>query len=68
LRQVEMERWGAPAGEDFGRYRFGALLSEERLLDGYLVPTEVVAGWHIGTRRWGDGIFLRYRVVACGFH
>jgi hypothetical protein len=32
------------------------------------VPTEVVAGWHIGTERWAEGIFLRYRVVRCSFH
>jgi hypothetical protein len=68
LRQVEMERWGTPPGEPYGRYPFGALLSEERRFDSYLVPTEVVAGWHIGTKRWDEGIFLRYRVVRCSFH
>lgn len=68
LRQVEMDRWGAPPGFAFDRYRFGALLTEERPFDGYLVPTEVVAGWHIGTARWDDGVFLRYRLVRCSFH
>lgn len=68
LRQVEMERWGAPTGDSFGHHRFGALLTEERSFDGYLVPTEVVVGWHIGTERWDEGTFLRYRVVACTFH
>jgi hypothetical protein len=68
LRQVEMDRWGTPPGGAYGCYRFGALLGEERRFDGYLVPTEVVAGWHIGTERWAEGIFLRYRVVRCSFH
>jgi hypothetical protein len=68
LRQVEMDRWGAPPGFAFDRYRFGALLGEERPFDGYLVPTEVVAGWHIGTGRWDEGAFLRYRLVRCSFH
>lgn len=68
LRQVEVDRWGTPPGQGFDRYRFGALLSEERAFDGYLVPTEVVVGWHIGTGRWEDGVFLRYRVVRCSFH
>ena len=45
-----------------------ALLGEERRFDSYLVPTEVVGGWHIGTGDWGEGIFMRYRVVRCSFH
>ncbi len=68
LREVEMDRWGTPPGSPYGRHRFGAVLSEERRFDGYLVPTEVVAGWHIGTRRWDEGTFLRYRLVRCSFH
>ena len=68
LRQVEMDRWGAPPGTSYGRHRFGAILGEERRFDGYLVPTEVVAGWHIGTERWDEGTFLRFRVVRCSFH
>lgn len=68
LRQVELDRWGAPPGFAFDRYRFGALLSEERPFGGYLVPTEVVGGWHIGTGRWDEGVFLRYRLVRCSFH
>ena len=68
LRQVVLDRWGAPQGSPFGRYPFGAQLSDERRVDGYLVPTEVVAGWHIGTRRWDEGIFLRYHVTRCSFH
>jgi hypothetical protein len=68
LREVEMERWGTPPGSPYGRHRFGALLGEERRFDSYLVPTEVVVGWHIGTRRWDEGTFLRYRLVRCSFH
>lgn len=68
LREIEMERWGTPPGASHGRHRFGALLGEERRFDSYLVPTEVVAGWHIGTDRWNEGTFLRYRVVRCSFH
>jgi hypothetical protein len=68
LRQVETDRWGTPPGEEFGLHRFGALLGEERRFDGYLVPTEVVVGWHIGTDRWDEGVFLRFRVVRCSFH
>lgn len=68
LRRVDLERWGAPPGESFGRYRYGALLDEERRFDSYLVPTEVVAGWHIGTAGWDAGSSLRFRVVRCSFH
>lgn len=68
LREVEMERWGAPPGSPFDRYRFGAVLGEERRYDGYLVPTEVVGGWFFGTDRWPEGVFLRARIVRCSFH
>jgi hypothetical protein len=68
LRQVEVDRWGTPPRSPFGPYRYGALLGEERRFDGYLVPTEVVAGWHIGSKRWDEGTVLRYRVVRCSFH
>jgi hypothetical protein len=68
LCRVELDRWGTPPGQPYGCYRFGALLSEERMFDGYLVPTEVVAGWHVGTGRWDKGAFLRYRLVGCSFH
>lgn len=78
LRQVEMDRWGRPPGEPYDLHRFGAVLAEERRFgarfgrerrfDGYLVPTQVVGGWHLGTDRWDDGAFLRYRVVRCSFH
>jgi hypothetical protein len=68
LRQVEMDRWGTPPGSKYGKYRFGAVLTEERRFDGYLLPTEVVAGWHIGTGRWDEGVFLRSRIVRCSFH
>jgi hypothetical protein len=44
------------------------VLTEERRFDGYLLPTEVVAGWHIGTSRWDEGVFLRSRIVRCSFH
>lgn len=68
LRQVEMDRWGTPPGRPFGNYRFGAVLGEERRYDGYLVPTEIVTGWHFGTDRWAEGVFLRARVMRCSFH
>lgn len=68
LRQVEMDRWGTPPGRPFGNYRFGALLGEERQFDGYLVPTELVAGWHFDSERWAEGIFMRARVIRCTFH
>ncbi len=68
LRQVETDRWGTPPGFGYDRFRFGALLSDERPFDGYLVPTEAVVGWFIGTGRWDEGVFLRYRVVRCSFH
>ncbi|HEX6248850.1 MAG TPA: DUF6544 family protein [Nocardioidaceae bacterium] len=68
LREVELDRWGTPPGLPFDRYRFGAVLGEERRYDGYLVPTQVVGGWHFGTDRWAQGAFLRGRVVRCSFH
>jgi hypothetical protein len=68
LRQVEVDRWGNPPRSAFAPYRYGALLGEERSFDGYLVPTEVAAGWHIGTDKWDEGCMLRYRIVRCSFH
>ena len=67
LRQVELLRWGTPPGSGYGLHRFGAVLDDERLIDGYRVPTTVTAGWHFGTGRWNDGRFLRYQVVRCSF-
>jgi hypothetical protein len=68
LREVEMDRWGTPPGESYGRHRFGAVLGGERRFDGYLVPTEVLGGWHFGTGRWPEGAFLEGRVTRCSFH
>jgi hypothetical protein len=68
LRGLELDRWGSPPRTPYGPYRFGALLDEERRFDSYLVPTEVVAGWHIGSDRWDEGTTLRYRLVRCSFH
>lgn len=68
LRQVETDRWGSPPGLGYARHRFGALLTEERPFGGCLLPTEVVGGWHLGTDRWDEGSFWRYRVVRCSFH
>lgn len=68
LREVAMDRWGTPPGETFGRHRFGAVLGEERGFDGYLVPTEVLGGWHFGTARWPEGAVLEARLTRCSFH
>jgi hypothetical protein len=68
LRQVELDRWGTPPGQPYGRYRFGAQLSDEKMFDGYRIPTSAVVGWHIGTGRWSRGTFLRYRLTRCSFH
>ena len=67
LRQVELLRWGTPPGSGYGLHRFGAVLDDERLIDGYRVPTTVTAGWYFGTGRWNDGRFLRCQVVRCSF-
>lgn len=67
LERVELDRWGTPPGSTYGLYRFGAALEEERVFDGYRIPTVVTAGWHPGTDQWDDGVFLRYRVLRATF-
>lgn len=67
LERIELDRWGTPPGMPFGLYRFGAFLDQERLFDGYRVPTVVRGGWHPGTDGWEQGMFLHYRVLRCRF-
>lgn len=67
LCAVQLDRWGNPSGQPFGRYPFGVTLLSERAFDGITIPTTLTAGWWHGTDRQGEGEFFRATVTAAVF-
>ncbi|GAA2128500.1 DUF6544 family protein [Actinomadura napierensis] len=67
LTELTLDRWGAPDGESFGRYTFGARLQGETSYAGYTIPSLVRAGWWYGTRRWSRGEFIRFALDEADF-
>jgi hypothetical protein len=59
---TSMLRWGNPDGEAFGRFPFGAELSETATFDGVTIPTKLRVGWGWGTDRWEHGEFFRAKI------
>jgi len=60
LKSVEMLRWGNPDGGEHGYAKFGVILEDERLFDGFTIPSRIRAGWFFGTERFdSEGEFFR---------
>ena len=65
LRAARFDRWGDPSGNgDFGWHRFGMLATSHRSFAGLTIPDSGRVGWHIGTDRWDEGEFFRYRITV----
>jgi len=63
LRDVRSQRWGNPLGEPYGRHPFGVVCHGDATFNGITVPTQITAGWFIGTDRWDGGQFYRARIA-----
>jgi hypothetical protein len=58
------DRWGDPDRTGaWGWHPFGGEVTEHRTFDGVTVPSAGRIGWFIGTDRWPDGEFFRYRIT-----
>lgn len=63
------DRWGDPdRTRAWGWHPFGGEVTEHRTFDGITVPSAGRIGWFIGTDRWPDGEFFRYRITDLHLH
>jgi hypothetical protein len=67
LLGVQMQRWGNPGGEPFGRYPFGVAIEAEQTFAGVTIGSVLRAGWWWGTDRQADGEFFRARITGATF-
>ncbi|WP_369135513.1 DUF6544 family protein [Modestobacter sp. I12A-02662] len=67
LLGAEMDRWGNPGGEPFGRHRFGVAFEAERTSAGVTIGSVLRAGWWWGTDRQAEGEFFRARITGATF-
>jgi hypothetical protein len=58
------DRWGDPDGTGaWGWQPFGGEVTEHGTFDGLTIPSAGRIGWSIGTDRWPDREFFRYRIT-----
>jgi hypothetical protein len=63
LKSVNMPRWGNPGGLEFGYYKCGGLVEEEKTFGGYTIPARMRVGWHFGTELFdSEGEFFRVTI------
>jgi hypothetical protein len=63
--ELALDRWGDPDGTgEWGRHRFGMVVTDHRRFDGITVPSRGIAGWHPGSDRWADGQFFRFELTG----
>jgi hypothetical protein len=67
LRQLALDRWGDPDGDDHAVHRFGGRMDGEYLTpEGVRIAGRGSVGWWFGTPRWADGEFFRFTITdAC---
>lgn len=60
IQQVALQRWGNPEGGDYHYDTFGVIAEASSTFDGYTIPTQLRAGWFLGTDRFeSEGEFFR---------
>jgi hypothetical protein len=60
LAQVKLSRWGNPEGGAFHPVDFGVLVEASSTFEGYTIPTQIRAGWFLGSDRFAsEGEFFR---------
>jgi hypothetical protein len=65
LAGAHLARWGDPEGSGkFGWHRFGIEVTGYGQVDGLTVPAAGRVGWYAASPRFGDGIFLRFRLTG----
>jgi hypothetical protein len=67
LKEFAMQRWGNPDSPTFGLHPFGGIVEEERVFEGYTIPSRLRIGWHFGTPRWEKGEFFRVEIDEARF-
>src|SRR5688572_151407 len=67
LTEIRTNRWGNPGGGPYAHHSFGALVEETRSFGGFVIPSRVRGGWHIGTSSWDEGEFFRATIVEAAF-
>jgi hypothetical protein len=53
---------GQSGGTSVAEHSFGATSTDEVTFGGLTLPRKVTAGWHFGTPRWPEGVFIRYSI------
>jgi hypothetical protein len=60
IRQAAIQRWGNPEGGDYHYDTFGVIAEASSTFEGYTIPTQIRAGWFLGTDRFeAEGEFFR---------
>lgn len=60
MTQAQFERWGNPGGGDYRYEAFGVMVQDNGTFDGYTIPTQIRAGWFLGSDRFdAEGEFFR---------
>ncbi|MFH5211753.1 DUF6920 family protein [Antrihabitans spumae] len=65
LRGLQMQRWGNPDGQGFGRYRFTVTIDAERRFAGITIPAQLRAGWETGST--SESEFFRAEITDARF-
>jgi hypothetical protein len=65
LTGSSLRRWGDPDGTGtWSAHPFGVEVTGNRTFGGVTIPHRGRAGWHHGTDRWEDGVFVRYEITG----
>ena len=60
IQRVAFQRWGNPEGGDYHYATFGVTAEASGTFEGYTIPTQIRAGWFLGTDRFEpEGEFFR---------
>ncbi|WP_206003945.1 DUF6920 family protein [Rhodococcus pseudokoreensis] len=65
LRGLQMQCWGNPDGQGFGRYRFTVTIDAERRFTGITIPAQLRAGWETGST--SESEFFRAEITDARF-
>ncbi len=62
-KSIKLQRWGNPAGKEFGNADFGGIVEQEGTFGGYTIPTRLRVGWYYASEKFeSEGEFFRVTV------
>jgi hypothetical protein len=68
IQQVALQRWGCPKGGDYHYDTFGVIAEASGTFEGYTIPTQIRAGWFLGTDRFEtEGEFFRCTIDQASY-